>query len=346
MAIRHLSLILCAAALASVPLASAAPRSNVGTASRTGRTTRVATKPPITSPRPEAAATRTGSGVAATVNGEPITETEWLGRLRLMAGKNALDNLIREKVLRQEARKHAVTVSAAEIASKAKEFEKGYRERSGSPEKFNDFLKQQGLSLASFQSAMRYSAEMQAIQQKLMQKIGEKLEVADKELLDTYEKQKFQFTEPAQVKFAHILLNFSGVDEAAQNKTKEEAQALLQKLKAPQADFAALAKEFSQDPDSKDKGGELSWMTYSPWGPPFDQVVMAAPVGLMDQPVRSFKGYHIVKVLDKKPQRTRPFEEVKNDLRARLLDQRRSQQYREYMQNAEKTAKTEVKLQF
>jgi parvulin-like peptidyl-prolyl isomerase len=136
------------------------------------------------------------------------------------------------------------------------------------------------------------------------------------------------------------------VDEAAQNKTKEEAQALLQKLKAPQADFAALAKEFSQDPDSKDKGGELSWMTYSPWGPPFDQVVMAAPVGLMDQPVRSFKGYHIVKVLDKKPQRTRPFEEVKNDLRARLLDQRRSQQYREYMQNAEKTAKTEVKLQF
>jgi peptidyl-prolyl cis-trans isomerase C len=75
-------------------------------------------------------------------------------------------------------------------------------------------------------------------------------------------------------------------------------------------------------------------------------VVMGAEVGLMQQPVRSFKGYHIVKVLDRKPQRTKSFEEVKNDLRTRLLEQRRIQQYRDYMQNAERTAKTEVKLQF
>lgn len=345
MAIRPLSLILCAGALAAAPVVTAAPRSKAGTAS-SGRTKRVATKPTSTAPRPALSTGRTGSSIAATVNGEPITETEWLNRLRLMAGKNALDNLIREKVLRQEARKHGVTVSPAEIATKAMEFEKGYRARAGAPEKFNDFLKQQGLSLASFQAAMRYSAEMQTVQQKLMQKIGEKLEVPDQELRATYEKQKFQFNEPAQIRFAHIMLNFSGVDEAAQNKTKEEAQALLEKVKAPDADFAALAKEFSQDPDSKDKGGELGWMTYSPWGPPFDQVVMGAPIGLMDQLVRSFKGYHIIKVLEKKPQRTRPFEEVKNDLRTRLLEQRRAQQYREYMQKAEQAAKTDVKLQF
>lgn len=343
MAIRPLTLTLCAGALAAAPLVIAAPQRKAGTTG-SGRTTRVATKPastPVTAP-----AGRPGRSIAATVNGEPITEAEWLTRLRLMAGKNALDNLIREKVLRQEARKHGVTISTAEIATKAQEFEKGYRERTGSTEKFSDFLKQQGLSLASFQAAMRYSAEMQLMQQKLVQKIGEKVEVTDQELQETYEKQKFQFTEPAQIKFAHIVLNFPGVDEASQNKTKEEAQSLLQKVKAPGADFAALAKEYSQDPDSKDKGGELGWMSYSPWGPPFDQVVMAASVGLLEQPVRSFKGYHIVKVLDKKPQRTRPLEEVKNELRTRLLEQRRAQKYREYMQNAERTAKTEVRLQF
>jgi parvulin-like peptidyl-prolyl isomerase len=87
-------------------------------------------------------------------------------------------------------------------------------------------------------------------------------------------------------------------------------------------------------------------MSFSPWGPPFDQVVMAAPVGLMSEPVRSYKGYHIIKVIDKKPQRTKPFEEVKEDLRKQLLERRRAQQYREYMQKAETTAKTEIKIKF
>jgi len=263
-----------------------------------------------------------------------------------MAGKNALDNLIREKVMRQEARKNGVTVSPAEISAKAAEFEKGYRARIGDQTKFNDFLKQQGLSLASFQAAMRYSAEMQVMQQKLSQKLGEKVQVTDQELQDTYEKQKFQFVQPAEVKIAHIMLNFTGLDDASQNKTKEEAKALLEKVKAPGADFASLAKEFSQDTDTKDKGGELPWMSFSPWGPPFDQVIMAAQIGLLPEPVRSYKGYHIVKLIDKHPQRTKPFEEVKEQLRKQLLERRQTVQYREYMQKAETSAKTDIKVKF
>ncbi len=66
----------------------------------------------------------------------------------------------------------------------------------------------------------------------------------------------------------------------------------------------------------------------------------------MEKPVRSFKGYHIVKVLDKRPQRVRPFDDVKEELRKRLLQQRQQQQFREYMQKAEGAAKTEVNLKF
>jgi foldase protein PrsA len=308
--------------------------------------TRIATKPPTVPTTVVGHTVRTTGAVAALVNGEPITEAEWMERLRLMAGKNALDNLVREKVLRQEARKNGVTVTPAETAAKARELEKGYQERFGGPVKFQAFLKDQGLSLASFRGAMRHSGELQVVQQKLSQKIGEKAQVTDKELQDIYERQKFQFVQPAEVKFAHIMLNFTAVDDASQNKVKEDAKALLEQVKAPGADFAALAKQYSQDNDTKEKGGELPWMSFSPWGPPFDQVVMAAPVGLIQDPVRSYKGYHIIKVLDKHPQRTKPFEEVKEDLRKRTLDMRRAQQYREYMQRAESSAKTEIKLKF
>ena len=356
MAIRRLASLCAAATLAGASLAAAAPpppgtgpalrapasanRSNSGL-------THVATRPAAGgSASPSPFTSRTAGPVVATVNGEPITEAEWLARMRLMAGKNALDNLVREKIIRQEARKNGVVVTPAEIAAQAAELENSYRQQFGTPARFNEVLKQQGLSLAGFRDFIRYSAELRAIQQKLTEKLGEKVQVTDKELQDLYEKQKFQFVQPAEVKIAQIMLNFTALDDASQNKTKADAMAVLEKVKAPGADFAALAKQYSQDPDTKDKGGELPWMSSSRWGPPFDQVVMAAPTGLIDQPVRSFKGYHIVKVIDKHPQRTRSFEEVKADLKKRVLAQRQSQQFREYMQKAEASAKTDVKLKF
>lgn len=334
------------ATLASVILTAVAltPASSAG---KTGTAlTRVATAPRSSHRSASSFAPAPSGPVVATVNGEPITEGEWLGRLKLMAGKNALDNLIREKIIRQVARQNGVVVSPAEIDKQAADLENTYRKQFPTQDKFVAFLSQQGLSLGGFRSAMRYNAEMRTIQQKLQAKLGAKIQVTDKELQDIYDKQKFQFVQPAEVKIAQIMLPFTGLDTASQDKTKADAMSVLEKVKAPGADFAALAKQYSQDPETKDKGGEMAWMSFSPWGPPFDQVVMAAPVGLIDQPVRSFKGYHIVKVIDKHAQRTKSFDEVKDDLRKRVLEQRQMQAYRDYMQQAEKNAKQVVKIQF
>jgi parvulin-like peptidyl-prolyl isomerase len=342
MAIRRLTLLWGAVALAGAPVVSAAPE-----ITKAHSLTRVATKPAsVTSSSTSHAVAHPQGPVAALVNGEPITEAEWLTRLRLMAGKNALDSLVQDKILHQEARKNGIVVSPAEVDAKAAENEKNTRARFGQPAQFENALKQRGWSVASYRDYLRHVAELQLLQEKLTKKLGEKVQVTDKEVQDLYEKSKFQFMQPAEVKIAQIMINFAGLDDASQNKTKADAAAILEKAKAPGADFTVLAKQYSQDTASKDKGGELPWMSFSSYGQLFDQVVMAAPVGLVDQPVRSYKGYHIVKVLDKHPQRTRPFDEVKADLRKRLLDQRQAQQYRDYMQKAESAAKTEVKLRF
>lgn len=342
MAICRLAPLCAAVTLAGASLAAAAPASKPAGS----KLTRLATKPAAAAPAVSGFTAAPSGPTVAVVNGEVITEGEWTARMRLMAGKNALDNLVREKIIRQEARKNGVTVTPQEIAQKAAELESSYRGRFPSPDKFDEFLKAQDLSPAGFQSAIRYSAEMQLLQEKLSDKVGEKVQVSDKELQDLYDKQKAQFVQPAEVRIAQIMLNFTGVDEASQNKTKSDAEALMAKVKAPGADFAALAKQYSQDPETKDKGGEMGWMSYSPWGPPFDQIVMNAPVGLIDQPVRSYKGYHIVKVLEKHPQRSRSFDEIKDELRKRVLEQRRAAEYRQYMQKAVASAKTDIKIQF
>src|SRR3954466_3284716 len=138
--------------------------------------TRVATKPASVSSTSTASAVRPNTGVAAVVNGEPITEAEWMGRLRLMAGKNALDSLVQDKIVRQEARKNGVVVTPAEVDAKVAENEKATRARCGTPARFEEALKQRGWSLASYRTYMRGAAETQLIQQSLAKKLGESVQ--------------------------------------------------------------------------------------------------------------------------------------------------------------------------
>src|SRR5437016_7405384 len=142
MAIRRLTPLWGAAALWIAPIAFAAPPT---TASHS--LTRVATKPAsVTSTPTSSAAAHPAGPVAALVNGEPITQAEWMTRLRLMAGKNALDSLVQDKILHQEARKNGITVTPAEVDAKAAEDEKNTRARVGPPARFEEALKQRGWS--------------------------------------------------------------------------------------------------------------------------------------------------------------------------------------------------------
>jgi len=96
---------------------------------------------------------------------------------------------------------------------------------------------------------------------------------------------------------SHILIgNTNRKDEEA----KKLADEVLAKLKAG-GDFAKLAKEFSEDPGSKDKGGTYENMSVSQWVPEFKVAVLKQPIGkVSDTPVKTQYGYHIIKVVSRK----------------------------------------------
>lgn len=97
-----------------------------------------------------------------------------------------------------------------------------------------------------------------------------------------------------EVRASHILITQYGNDE----KNKEEAMKIYNQLKNG-ADFGKLAQEFSRDPGSARNGGDLGWFGKGMMVPEFEKAAFDAKVGVVQEPVKTQFGYHIIKVTDR-----------------------------------------------
>ena len=123
-----------------------------------------------------------------------------------------------------------------------------------------------------------------------------------------------QYSTPEQVRASHILLKTEGKDDAA---VKKQAEEILAKIKAG-ADFAELAKQKSEDEASAKKGGDLDYFNKGTMVPEFDNVAFTLQPGQLSDLVKSQYGYHIIKVVDKKPAATKPLAEVRTQIEDQL----------------------------
>ncbi len=145
------------------------------------------------------------------------------------------------------------------------------------------------------------------------------LKVDEAALKQAYEQKKSTFAHPAQVKARHILFMANTEPEVAEAMKK--ATALRAKL-VKGGDFAKAAEAESQDPNGKENGGDLGWFSKETMVAEFSNVAFAMKEGEISQPVKTQYGVHIIKLEGRKPEAVTPFEEVKEQLRAELEDQR------------------------
>ena len=124
-----------------------------------------------------------------------------------------------------------------------------------------------------------------------------------------YQQNLATYQTPEQVRASHILLKTEGKNEA---EVKKQAEAILAKVKAG-ADFAALAKQYSED-GSKDNGGDLDYFGRGAMVKEFDEVAFSLPPGKTSDLVKTQFGFHIIKVVDKRAAATRTFADVKLQL--------------------------------
>lgn len=166
--------------------------------------------------------------------------------------------------------------------------------------------------------------------------------VTDADVQQYYQQHISNYQVEAQVKVRHILISVSSQDPKADAAAKAKAQGILDQLQHG-ADFAKLAKEYSDDPGSKAQGGELGWIKHGATVPAFDKAAFALQPSQTSGLVRSQFGYHIIQVEAKQPAHTKSLDEVKADITATLTRQQEQQQEQNYAQKlAAEAAKTSL----
>ena len=144
----------------------------------------------------------------------------------------------------------------------------------------------------------------------------------------------------AQTNVSHILIRPSEIVTNEQAKT--QAEAVYERFQAGE-DFAALAKEFSEDPGSALNGGALGWSTPDQFVPQFAQVMMAADIGEVSTPFESEFGWHLLLVEDRREQDMS--DEARRDMAMDLLFRRRFEEERqEWLKEIRDEAFVELRL--
>ena len=147
-------------------------------------------------------------------------------------------------------------------------------------------------------------------------------------LRERYNQEKARFVEPEQRLTSHILVKVDvGVDTAAQKAAEAKVQALLKQAQSG-ADFAALARQNSEDGGSKDGGGDLGWVAKNgQMVKPFEDAVFATAAGTISGPVKTDFGWHIIQVREMKAGREMPFEQARPELERMLAETVRERAY-------------------
>lgn len=180
----------------------------------------------------------------------------------------------------------------------------------------------EGLTKDPKYAAHLETAQRMILAQAAMEHFSKGIQVSDEELKKQYE-EKIGPMKMAEFKARHILV-----------KTEQAAKDLIAKLQKGEK-FEALAKKFSTDPGSKDKGGDLGWFSPKQMVAPFSEAVMALKNGeTAKTPVQSEFGWHVIQREDSREQTPPPFEAVKEQLRSFVQNEKLQQHIAELQSKA------------
>ncbi|MFA5826457.1 MAG: peptidylprolyl isomerase, partial [Gallionellaceae bacterium] len=154
--------------------------------------------------------------------------------------------------------------------------------------------------------------------------------VDESETKKYFDEHQAEFGTQEQRQAAHILISVAAqASDADKQAAKAKAEQILQQVKKSPANFAALAKEFSQDPGSAANGGDLGMFGHGTMVKPFDEAVFKLKVGEISELVQSDFGFHIIRLTAVKSAKTQPLSEVKTLIMQRLKTQKASDKFAE-----------------
>jgi len=288
--------------------------------------------------------------VIARVNGEAISKAEFERAIQAVeqrAGgalpaerrdqivRGLLDQLVGLRLLKQEAVSRKITVPDTDIDARIAEIKKQFP----SEEVFTQALAARKMTLENLRAEARDEA---SINRMLADALNEKVTATPEQISTFYQQNLERFKQPDQVKASHILIAVpQGADAATKAASRAKAEEVLKQVKAGK-DFAALAKEHSQDPGSAVNGGDLGYFRQGQMVGPFNEVAFTLAPGTVSDLVETQFGFHIIKVIDKKPAQTAPLDQVRDQLKQYLENQNKQRETIAFVAGLRAKGKVEI----
>lgn len=281
----------------------------------------------------------------ATVNGEKITRSEFDQHNNLIRNdfeskqgsvldetqdkdiidkisSATFDDLVMQKLIGQDAQKQGIAVNTEDIDSVLNNFKQS--KNSAQADGYQKFLDQVKLT----EKNLRAQIEISQLYDKLQDKVAGSITVSDADAQKYHSDNPIMFQDPGGIQIYHILVD-----------TQQKAAEVMAKIKQGN-DFATLAKEYSVDPSSKDRGGDVGLVNESTdFVPEFKKAALALQAGqLSPEPVKTVYGYHIIKAGDKKAATQLSFEQVKEQLKLKLANDQKDQIFKTYLEQLKNNA--------
>lgn len=233
----------------------------------------------------------------------PATGTPEFEQLR----QAIVRSLIEQKQFEVGAAELGIEVTDEEVDKRLEELKKQFFD--GDEKKYQEELEKQGLT----EEQVREDVRSRVLSEKIFEEVTKDIEITDKAVREHYEQNKAQFETPATRTVRHILV-----------EKKAKANDIYRQLRNG-ANFASLARRFSQDPASKDQGGRFE-AQQGATVEEFDKTAFSLETGELAEPVKTQFGWHVIEAVSAiKPKSTRPLSEVEDDIRQQLLQQRQNE---------------------
>jgi foldase protein PrsA len=260
-----------------------------------------------------------GGGDVLAVNGEKISRADLDKRLEAgPAAKQSLTQIVQQKLIDQYGKDNKIDVSVTDVDKKEAEIKAKYP-----PGQFEQIIAQQGLTETDVQNILR--------QQIILEKaVGPQVKIGDDAIKVYLAKNHAQFDKPERIRARHILVADAKTADLVETKLKSGAK------------FEDLAKQYSTDPSSKDKGGELGFFGRGTMVAPFQDAAFSLPVGQISKPVKSPFGYHIIQVEEKQPATHATLASAHDQIVAALTQQQQGQAIPAFLQGLRAKAKIDV----
>jgi len=277
------------------------------------------------------------------------------GYVSLMLKDRVINELMVRTLLEDAFKKHNIKVSDADVEQEIKNI----IDKVGSKEKFNEVLKQNGISAAQFKNDMKEEIKIKKLVEQLSM-----VKITDDMAKKFYNENLDKFRYPDKVRASHILisadadrikeviiakeenknLSDADIDKEVQKELAaklQKAQKLLTEAKNDPSKFAMLAKDNSDDPGSATQGGDLGYFTKEQMVPEFSKAAFSARPSVVTGLVKTPYGYHIILVKDRIAAGTEPYEKVKDEIKAYLENKEKVEVLQKYLADAKKAAKIE-----